>query len=470
MAEKDKKAFTGGVDKAQAEFNKALAGAKSVLADAKKQGNKEVATVARGLINQLNTVAKPALDILQKSQNPNAAYTGNVTPINQALAGGAPGSGPSGLVLGTGGTGAYSLGQIRSYMDANNGSFPPDLNVNASGITATDLGNLQNQYNTGKGLDGSNAITGTGLKTDAEIAAETLAGQKREERQSAYDLLYSQFNAYGLGSLVTPLQNLIISGASPSEFTIRLRETEAYKKRFAANAKRIANGLAALDEADYIGLEDQYQKIMRNYGLPPSYYTKGDLGVQEGFEKFIANDVSAAELEDRVMTAQQRVINANPEVLKSIKDFYGDSITDGNILAYVLDPTKGLEDIKRKVTAAEIGGAAVQAGLNLGDTPEQRAIYAARAAELGAAGITKAQAQQGFQTVAEVAPRGGQLAAIYGESPYTQQTAEQEVFGLAGSTEAAKQRKKLVSLEQAAFAGQSGAAQGAFARERAGNL
>jgi len=156
--------------------------------------------------------------------------------------------------------------------------------------------------------------------------------------------------------------------------------------------------------------------------------------------------------------------------LQAIKDFYGDSITNGDILAYTLNPEKGLADIKRKVTAAEIGGAAVQAGLNLGKTPEERAAYAARAAELGAAGITKQQAQQGFQTVAEVAPRGGQLAAIYGESPYTQQTAEQEVFGLAGSTEAAKQRKKLVGLERAAFSGQTGAAQGALGRERAGNL
>ena len=86
------------------------------------------------------------------------------------------------------------------------------------------------------------------------------------------------------------------------------------------------------------------------------------------------------------------------------------------------------------------------------------------------AGITKQQAQQGFQTVAEVAPRGGQLAAMYGESPYTQQTAEQEVFGLAGSVDAAKQRKKLAGLERAAFSGQTGAAQGALGRERAGNL
>jgi hypothetical protein len=289
---------------------------------------------------------------------------------------------------------------------------------------------------------------------------ETAMDIKKREGQSAYDLLYAQFAQYGMGSLVEPLKQFIQQGLSKSEFTLRLRETEAYKKRFAANAKRIAAGLGALDEADYIGLEDQYQNIMRQYGLPASYYTKGDLGRQEGFEKFLENDVSAAELEDRVMTAQSRVINANPEVLASLKEFYP-GITNGDILAYTLDPEKGLSEIKRKVTAAEIGGAAMQAGLRTG---------MARAEELGAAGVTKAQAQEGFQTVADVAPRGGQLAAIYGESPYTQQTAEAEVFGLAGSTEARKQRKKLVGLEQAAFAGRSGTAQGALGRERAGNL
>ena len=310
---------------------------------------------------------------------------------------------------------------------------------------------------------GSGAAGGagsTGLKTDAQIAAETLAATQKADRQSAYDLLFQQFSQYGLGALVEPLKGLITSGASPSEFTIRLRETDAYKKRFAANQERINKGLKAISEAEYLGLEDQYQNIMRNYGLPAEYYTRGDMGIQEGFNKFIANDVSAAELEDRVLTAQQRVMNANPEVLASLKQFYP-GITNGDILAYTLDPTKALTDIKRKVTAAEIGGAATQAGLGITGT---------RAEELGAAGINKAQAQQGFQTVAEVAPRGGQLAAIYGESPYTQTTAEQEVFGLAGSTEAAKQRKKLVGLERAAFSGQTGAAQGALVRERAGNL
>ena len=309
--------------------------------------------------------------------------------------------------------------------------------------------------------DGSRELLSKGTKAlDAEREAARLAEEKRRQGQSAYDLLYTQFAQYGMGALVEPLKQFIQQGLSSSEFTLRLRDTDAYKKRFAANAARIAKGLSALNEAEYIGLEDQYQNIMRQYGLPASYYARGDMGRQEGFERFLSNDVSAAELEDRVLTAQSRVLNANPEVLASLKQFYP-GIGDGDILAYTLDPEKALTDIKRKVTAAEIGGSAMQAGLG---------ITGARAEELGAAGITKQQAQQGFQTVAEVAPRGGQLAAIYGESPYTQQTAEQEIFGLAGSTEAAKQRKKLVGLEKAAFSGQTGAAQGALGRERAGNL
>ena len=288
--------------------------------------------------------------------------------------------------------------------------------------------------------------------------AQLITEQNKAERRSAYDLLLSEFKQYGLDALVTPLKSLIEEGVSPSEFTLRLRETDAYKKRFAANAQRVAKGLRALSEAEYIGTEDQYQDVMRRYGMPESYYTKGELGIQSGFEKFLAGDVSAVELEDRIQTAQNRVVNSNPEVAKALKEFYP-GISNGDILAYVLDPTNAIEQIKRKVTAAEIGGAAIQSGLKTGMT---------RAEELAAAGITKQQAQQGFQTVAEVAPRGGQLAEIYKQSPYTQTTAEQEVFGLAGATEAAKQRKKLTSLETAAFSGTAGA--GAIARERAGSF
>ena len=292
----------------------------------------------------------------------------------------------------------------------------------------------------------SNGTTRVLAKSGADAAA----------KKSAYDLLYQEFNNLGIGGLVPDLKSLIEEGVSASEFTLRLRGTDAYKKRFAANAQRIGKGLRALSEAEYIGLEDQYQNVMRQYGLPESYYSRGEMGKQEGFEKFIDGDVSAAELEDRISTAQKRVLNANPEVAQALKTFYP-GISQGDILAYTLDPSKAIEDIKRKVTAAEIGGAAVRAGLG---TSVADAEYLQRY------GVTKEQADQGYQAAAQIVPRASQLSEIYKQGPYTQATAEQEIFNLPGQVEAQKQRKKLTELETSAFSGRSG--MGALARERSG--
>ena len=269
-------------------------------------------------------------------------------------------------------------------------------------------------------------------------------------------MLYQQFNDLGIGGLVPELKSFIEEGISPAEFTLRLRETDSYKKRFAANAQRINKGLRALSEAEYIRLEDEYQDVMRRYGLPESYYKRGEMGRQEGFEKFIAGDVSSSELESRISTAQQRVINANPEVAQALKAFYP-GISQGDILAYTLDPSKAIEDIKRKVTAAEIGGAAARFGLT---------TNVADAEYLQRYGVTKEKAEAGYETAAQIVPRASELSQIYKQNPYTQATAEQEIFKLPGQLEAQKQRKKLTELETSAFSGRAGV--GAIARDRAG--
>jgi hypothetical protein len=301
------------------------------------------------------------------------------------------------------------------------------------------------------------AFLGGGSSGSSGGSSENLLeSQKQADRKSAYDILMEEFTRYGLGALVEPLKGLVMDNVSPSEFSLRLQQTDAYKKRFAANADRIAKGLTALKPAEYLAMEDSYQNIMRNYGLPASYYTKDSLGTQAGFNQLIANDVSATELEDRVMTAQNRVVNANPEVYKALKAFYPD-ITNGDILAYTLDPTKALDAIKRKVTAAEIGGAALAAGLT---------TEAVAAENLARYGITKQQAEQGYQTIGGLLPRASQLADIYKQDPYTQAVAESEVFGTGGAVNAAERRKKLSALEQAKFAGSSGAASNALSRDR----
>ena len=130
----------------------------------------------------------------------------------------------------------------------------------------------------------------------------------------------------------------------------------------------------------------------------------------------------------------------------ALKTFYPD-ISNGDLLAYALDPDKALEQIKRRITAAEIGASAVQLGLTTNVTDAE---YLARY------GVTKEQAQQGYRQVAEVLPTATKLGDIYqnqGLGPYTQQTAEQEVFNLAGSAEAAQKRKKLIETEKATFGG-----------------
>ena len=280
---------------------------------------------------------------------------------------------------------------------------------------------------------------------------------KKRESQSAFDLMYAEFANYGLAALVEPLRNLVQNGISGAEFTLRLRETDAYKKRFAANADRIAKGLSALSEGEYLAKEDAYQNIMRNYGLPESYYAKDSLGTQAGFNKLLANDVSAAELESRIFEAKDKVLNANPEVAQALKAFYP-GITDGDILGYVLDPKNALKEIQRKVAAAEIGGAALAQGLTAGVT---------RAEELAGLGVTKAAATAGYADVAQMAPLGSELAAIYGQGQYGQAEAEAEVFNASGAAEATKKRKKLSALETSSFSGSSGV--GALGRERGNN-
>jgi hypothetical protein len=296
-----------------------------------------------------------------------------------------------------------------------------------------------------------------GASGSAGVGGPSLESQS--ETRSAYALLLSEFSRYGLEALVTPLQDLIKQGLSGPEFQIALRNTDAYQKRFAGNTERIKKGLVALSPGEYLALEDQYQNIMRNYGLPASYYTKDSIGTQAGFNKLIANDVSAVELEERVLTAQKRVLDAAPEVMTALKRFYPD-IKNGEILAYTLDPEKGLEDIRKKVTAAEIGGAALAAGLGTSLTDAE---YLRRY------GVTAETARAGFGAIGGGLERGRQLASIYQQPDYTQAVAEEEVFNLPGQTESQQKRKKIIGLEKAEFGGQTGVSSGALSQNRAGS-
>jgi hypothetical protein len=319
---------------------------------------------------------------------------------------------------------------------------------------------------TGGGDGNGDGAGDTGGDTSlAAFYANLAAEEKRSKSLAAFEIFRGFLRQYGLEALASDVEKYKLDGLSDEELLIRLRtESKDYKQRFKANEARITKGLRALSEAEYIGLEDQYQDVMRRYGLPETYYSRGAMGRQEGFEKFIAGDVSPVELEDRIQTAQNRVLNAPTQIKDALSQYYGAEISNGDVLAYVLDPDRALPQIQRKITAAEIGGAAAMAGLGATRT---------RAEELGTFGVTSQQAREGFQTIAEFLPSAQKLGDIYakqGLGPYTQAVAEQEVFGVPGAADAATKRRRLAQLETAAFSGQVGITGGALARERAGQF
>jgi hypothetical protein len=277
-------------------------------------------------------------------------------------------------------------------------------------------------------------------------------------KTSAYDLL-NEFKLLGLDSLVEDIKRLIIDGVGDDQLLLEIRKTPAWQKRFAANKTRLAKGLRALSEGEYIDLETKYQDVMRNYGLPASYYSKTATGTNESFEELIGGNVSPVKLEERIMIGTNRVLNKSPFITTALKEFFPE-ITNGDILAYVLDPDRGLDEINRKVTAAEIGGAALGARLD---------TTLGRAEELARYGVTAETAKAGFGAIGGGLERGRQLADIYQQPDYTQAVAEEEVFNLPGQAQAGQKRKKIIGMEKATFGGQTGITSGALSRDRAGS-
>lgn len=271
-------------------------------------------------------------------------------------------------------------------------------------------------------------------------------------RVDAIEAMKSRFKQYGLESLSAKIKELAISGASETTITLQLQETPEYKTRFAANEARIKKGLQVLSPSEYLTMEDTYRQTLRAYGLKQF---DNDAYVKQ----FIANDVSPTELSNRVVTAVQRVRNADPAIALQLREYYG--IGQEDLVAYVLDPEQQFQKIQRQVAASEIGVAAGRQGLRAG---------VGVAEQLAAQGVTQAEAQKGYATIADILPTAGKLSEIYGTTmdAYGQSEAEQEVFNSLASAQ--RTRQKLTAREVAAFSGTAGTNKASLASQTRGQL
>lgn len=316
--------------------------------------------------------------------------------------------------------------------NSNNYSYP------ASPTTTVGSGNINTSGNV------QLATVNAADTSAADYAKAQAALEKEQARQSTIAVMQARFAQYNLGTLADKIKALAIDGATEATITLQLQETPEYQARFKANADRLKNNLQVLTPAEYLNLEDGYRQVLRSYGLT-------QFANDEYVTQFIANDVSATELTNRVNTAVTRIQNADPSVTSTLRDYYG--ITTPDLIGYVLDPAQNINTIQKKISAAEIGSAATLQGL-------ESSVGVSEA--LAQQGVTQQQAQQGYATIAGILPTAEKLSEIYGSTTdgYGQSTAEQEVFNNLASAQRARQ--KLTAKEIANFSGSSGTSKGAF--------
>ncbi len=255
----------------------------------------------------------------------------------------------------------------------------------------------------------------------------------QEQKQSAYDIINTTLQAYGLGSLGRFVNNIVFGENVVNADIIlgRIRQTTEYKTRFAANETRRSRGLNVLSESEYVAMERVYQQYLRASGLPQELYDQNT-----DVQQLIANDVSVAELAARVNQGYEAVRFANPQVVQEMRRLYG--VTEGQLAAYFLDPAKATPVLLRQAESARVASeATLQAGINLGVT---------QAEELVVAGINQEAARQGFQAIKAA-------EELFQTLPFEEQiTTQEQIAGTFGTNVAAQQRiRKRQRERQSAF-------------------
>lgn len=284
---------------------------------------------------------------------------------------------------------------------------------------------------------------------------------------SAKDSALAMFRAAGLdeafvNALGASIDAVYASNVMPTDAQIlsAIYNSDAYKKRFAGNEvirKRMADGQgrpgdALLTPKEYIDLENTYRQIFQDAEMPVGFYDS-----ISDFTNLIANGISAAELKDRVQTAHDALTDADSSIKNALSQFYG--LTTGDLVAYLLDPTKAQPIL--------LGKGNNEYGLNSADALERAYRVSEVGALAGRQGLTADKSlseeivQSGKQNSADSAFGAGaaandqlkRLGSLYSE-PLDYRDLVRESLNLSGGATSGRKRKKLASKERAAFNGQ----------------
>jgi hypothetical protein len=241
------------------------------------------------------------------------------------------------------------------------------------------------------------------------------------------------------------LDLMIQNNETPDEFNQRFKGIFELDRRRDAGEKVYVPKIS-----EYVAGEEDYTRLMTRLGM-------SSLGTADNYGTLVGNDVSLKEVTDRVAEAYNRVKSLDDQVLAGLKEQFPSLKQEDLIQAVLTKETPG--QLENRITRAEIGVEAKQAGVT--------SLLGAQA--LQEQGVTRAQARQGFQSLAEYQRNAGaglaQAQQMFGDTTSaTDLQTELESEALLGQT--SKTRKRLESQARAQFSGQSGITTGSLSRKR----
>lgn len=283
---------------------------------------------------------------------------------------------------------------------------------------------------------------------------------------SMMEELLKKYNIQGLASVLDQIRSEYPEASTDDVlFLLQFdsRYNAKFNERFKANAQRSAAGLTVLKPDTYLAMEQGYKKVFNQYGLV-------DFDNQDYYDSLISADLAVTEVTDRVNMAFDRVLN-DTAVSDAFTKFYP-SVTKAKIVTAILDPKKQAPAIERQVKAAEIGGAALRQNLMTSEfaaTEEQANVPFTNVTRgtvgadvLGQQGVTKAQAEAQYKSIAEFLPTAEKLSSIYGGTAEQYGLLQAEQEKLQGLASAARKRENIRALEIAQFGKRSGLGKGAL--------
>jgi len=221
----------------------------------------------------------------------------------------------------------------------------------------------------------------------AYSAAQDIEYQQRINNVIA--VVTALFKEYGLESLTSKVIDYARQGYDADAIGVMLRDTPEYKARFPAMATLMSKK-RAISEAEYISYEKQAAALEKRYGLP------GGL-VQGAVTTLLENDVSASELQDRVVMASDAALQAPQELRDTFRNYYG--IDSGALAGYFLDPALATPLLQKQYVSSQIGSEAMRQNVGI------RVDVAENLQQLG---ITQDVAREGFSDVSrQMAFTGG---------------------------------------------------------------